>query len=86
MLPVIGNHDVFPRNQAPAEPNAAYDALLELWGDWIGDEEERERFRKGGFQIGASQMTITSDMRRLVNCLYLIVTCFTYTTSYISMD
>ncbi len=35
VIPVLGNHDYFPRNQLPAENSEIYNALAELWRRWL---------------------------------------------------
>ena len=47
VIPVVGNHDYFPKNQLPGEGSEVYDAFLEMWSDWIPDPEARLTFKRG---------------------------------------
>ncbi|XP_046548538.1 LOW QUALITY PROTEIN: acid sphingomyelinase-like phosphodiesterase 3b [Haliotis rubra] len=45
----MGNHDWYPADQFPVQQAFLYNATAELWRDWIGDKEQIENFKKGGF-------------------------------------
>ncbi|XP_041371161.1 acid sphingomyelinase-like phosphodiesterase 3b isoform X4 [Gigantopelta aegis] len=45
----MGNHDYFPSNQYPPYNSELYNRTADLWKDWIGSEEEVNRFRTGAF-------------------------------------
>lgn len=47
VLPVIGNHDYFPRNQLPAQNSEIYNAIAEMWEDWLPGDT-LETFKNGG--------------------------------------
>ncbi|XP_046368337.2 acid sphingomyelinase-like phosphodiesterase 3b [Haliotis rufescens] len=46
---IMGNHDWFPADQFPVQQAFLYNATAELWRDWIGDNQQIENFKKGGF-------------------------------------
>ena len=47
VLPMVGNHDYYPKNQLPGESNELYDAYLDMWSHWLGDDDARQTFRRG---------------------------------------
>ena len=38
VLPVIGNHDYFPKNQLPGVNSDIYDNIFEMWKQWLPGE------------------------------------------------
>ena len=47
ILPVIGNHDYFPKNQIPGDRTPFYDVLADMWAPWFNDTEITEKFKHG---------------------------------------
>ena len=47
VLPMVGNHDYYPKNQLPGDGSELYDAFLDMWVDWINETDMQETFRKG---------------------------------------
>ncbi|XP_048249829.1 acid sphingomyelinase-like phosphodiesterase 3b [Haliotis rufescens] len=45
----MGNHDWFPASLFPAHQAFLYNATAELWRDWIGDNQQMDNFKKGGY-------------------------------------
>lgn len=45
----FGNHDYYPASQFPAVTSFIYNHTAEMWREWIGEEEQMENFRKGGY-------------------------------------
>ena len=50
VLPVLGNHDWWPKNQLPdngfEEPNDLYDRYYSMWNEWIPADQENN-FKRG---------------------------------------
>ncbi|KAK7486174.1 hypothetical protein BaRGS_00022497, partial [Batillaria attramentaria] len=51
----FGNHDYYPNNQFPASNNVIYNITADMWKDWIGDEQQMNNFRKGGYYTAVTQ-------------------------------
>ena len=51
VLPVLGNHDYWPKNQLPAigSEDLIYEALGEIWSDWIGGRRQVNLFKTSEF-------------------------------------
>lgn len=49
VLPVLGNHDYWPKNQHPAQTNSMYQAYADMWGRWINTPDAQETFRRAGY-------------------------------------
>ena len=47
ILPVIGNHDYFPRNSLPGEKTPLYEELGDMWQELFNDTEITEKFKEG---------------------------------------
>ena len=47
VLPMIGNHDYYPKNQLPGENNELYDAYTDMWSHWLEEPTAIETFRRG---------------------------------------
>lgn len=52
VVPVLGNHDMYPAHHLPGGPSWIYERLSSdvLWGQWLSDEA-LSTFRKGGFYV-----------------------------------
>ena len=35
VIPVIGNHDYFPKDQLPGENSDIYNEIAEMWKEWL---------------------------------------------------
>ncbi|XP_042885095.1 acid sphingomyelinase-like phosphodiesterase 3b isoform X2 [Penaeus japonicus] len=46
VLPVLGNHDYYPKNQVPATENELQNKVADLWQTWLGDSYKE--FKSGG--------------------------------------
>ena len=49
VLPVLGNHDYFPKDQLPAESNPTYTALSDIWANWIGSPDMVDNFNRSRY-------------------------------------
>lgn len=49
VLPVLGNHDWWPKNDLPTSNHPLYDQFADMWRDWISEEEAQATFRKGKY-------------------------------------
>ena len=47
VVPVIGNHDYFPKHQLPGENNTLYNGLADMWSDWLDTADTQDTFRQG---------------------------------------
>ncbi|XP_063585679.1 acid sphingomyelinase-like phosphodiesterase 3b isoform X2 [Penaeus indicus] len=46
VLPVLGNHDYYPKNQVPPEENELQTKVADLWKTWLANDYEE--FKSGG--------------------------------------
>ena len=51
VLPMLGNHDYYPKNQLPGESNELYDAFAEMWSIWLEHPEIQSTFKRGKIVI-----------------------------------
>ena len=52
VYPVLGNHDVHPKSQFPAEAKSTiYSEAALMWESWLG-QEAAEEFRNNGKRLG----------------------------------
>ncbi|GFS19946.1 acid sphingomyelinase-like phosphodiesterase 3b [Elysia marginata] len=49
----LGNHDFFPDGQAEANVSEIYQAVGDMWRDWISNQAQVQRFENGGFYATA---------------------------------
>lgn len=63
LIPVLGNHDVFPEDLYPAEAEAFYQAYL-IEGGWneLLDKQAQQRFGKCGFY----SLDVTADLKVII--------------------
>ena len=47
VLPVLGNHDYYPKDQLPGETNPIYNSYAELWSSWLNTTDMKDDFKKG---------------------------------------
>ena len=47
VLPMVGNHDYYPKNQLPGDGSALYDAYLDMWSGWLNETDMQDTFRRG---------------------------------------
>ena len=47
VLPVLGNHDIYPAHQFPVGSSQYYDGYPDMWKMWINTPDAQATFKKG---------------------------------------
>nr|XP_027214042.1 acid sphingomyelinase-like phosphodiesterase 3b [Penaeus vannamei] len=58
VLPVLGNHDYYPKNQVPPKENELQTQVADLWKDWLADEYGQFKF-SGSYSRDISNTSVS---------------------------